>query len=124
MKRDIDLVRLILISAENSEKEFNALSLVSSDLAAEKICFHVELLEQAGLLTAKTTRAYGGTPVLVEVNALTWIGYDYLDAIRSETVWQKAKTAIQNTVKDAPLSVIKEVCISISTSLIKSNLGL
>lgn len=124
MKREMDLVRLILISAENAEKEFNALSLVDTDITAEKVCFHVELLEQAGLLTAKTTRAYGGTPVLITVNGLTWSGYDYLDAIRSDTVWQKAKTAIRETVKDAPLSVIKEVCISISTSLIKSNLGL
>lgn len=124
MKRDMDLVRLILISAENAEKEFNALLLVDTDTTAEKICFHVELLEEAGLLTAKTTRAYSGTPVLVTVNSITWSGYDYLGAIRSETVWQKAKRAISETVKDAPLSVIKQVCEDISLAFIKSNLGL
>ena len=60
----------------------------------------------------------------LEVGGLTWEGYDYLDAIRSPQVWNKAKDAISKAVGDTSLSIVKQTCTAVATGLIMSNLGL
>ena len=65
----------------------------------------------------------GGRCSSVTVNRLTWAGEDYLDAIRSDTVWQRVKAAMRDTVGDTALSVVKEAGLALSLSLIKAKLG-
>lgn len=55
---------------------------------------------------------------------MTWEGYDYLDAIRSPQVWNKAKEAISMAVGDTSLSVVKQTCSMVAMGLIKVKLGM
>lgn len=55
---------------------------------------------------------------------MTWEGYDYLDAIRSPQVWNKAKEAISMAVGDTSLSVVKQTCSMVAMGLIKVQLGM
>lgn len=125
MKRDMDLVRYILIAVENTDGAFDGSQLCEGGAyTLEQIAFHVELMKAHGLLEAEIVYAMEHMPVSVEVQRLTWDGCDYLDAVRSDTVWRRSKEAIKEAVGDAPLSVIKSVCTSLATTLIMQNLGI
>ena len=124
MKRDMDLVRSILIAAEKSDGPLDVLKLCESGISSRDAAFQVELMEAHGLIEATCKYSFEHMPTIVKVKNLTWEGYDYLDAIRSDSVWQRSKTAIKEAVGDAPLSVIKEVCSELASAMIKSNLGI
>ena len=124
MKRDMDLVRSILIAAEKSDGPLDVLKLCESGISARDAAFQVELMEAHGLIEAACKYSFEHMPTIVKVKSLTWEGYDYLDAIRSDSVWQRSKAAIKEAVGDAPLSVIKEVCSELASAMIKSNLGI
>lgn len=124
MKRDMDLVRLILITIENAEGPVDARTLACDAYSFSDISFHAELLRAHGLIEADVQKAWGGVPSSCRLSALTWEGYDYLDAIRSEKVWAKAKSAIADSVGDTSLSVIKETCSALALATIKASLGI
>lgn len=125
MKRDFDLVRCILVTAESADGVIGESILLNCCDDMGKLAFHVELMDRRGLIVGKV--GYDGMrrdPVSVEVTSITWEGYDYLDAIRSPKVWAKAKETIAKTVGDTSLSVVKETCTMIATGMIKASLGI
>lgn len=125
MKRDLDLVRCILITAEAAEKLVGSAELLNCCDDIHKLAFHVELMTGRGLIVGNVD--YDGinkTPIDLEVSAITWDGYDYLDTIRSLKVWERAKEVIAKTVGDTSLSVVKETCTLIASSMIRSGLDL
>ncbi|MDF2910626.1 MAG: hypothetical protein K0Q56_1507 [Sporolactobacillus laevolacticus] len=54
------------------------------------------------------------------ISDLTWNGHQFLDNIRSETVWEKSKSKVAETVGSASVSIISQV----AASFVKSMLGL
>lgn len=125
MKRDLDLVRNILITAENSDGPVRFGTLLECDPDALKLAYHVELMESRGLVSA-TVRydGLGRRPIDIEVSSVTWEGYDYLDAIRSPKVWEKAKEAVSAAVGEASMSVMKDTCQAVARGMITSYLGM
>lgn len=124
MKRDMDLVRRILIAAEAADGRVSLGEIESYGCDAATAAFHIELMKSHGLVEAKVHYAMGGEPVDGEVTRLTWDGCDYLDAIRSNRVWERAKSAVSDAVGDTSLSVMKETCTALALSMIKSSLGI
>ncbi len=125
MKRDLDLVRCILITAEAAKGPVGNTELLNCCEDIHKLAFHIELMTGRGLIVGSV--AYDGlneTPLGLEVISITWEGYDYLDSIRSPKVWEKAKEVIAKTVGDTSLSVVKETCTMIATSMIRNSLDL
>lgn len=125
MKRDLDLIRYVLITAEVADCPITDSELINAKYSFEEVAFHVELLADKGLIVASVDYdGFGQTPLGLELKRITWEGYDYLDAIRSRKVWDKAKEAIANSVGDTSLSVVKETCQLVAQSLIKQQLGM
>lgn len=99
MKRDFDFIRELLLRIEGGEVSFVTLSnevaqtlgvvpdKPLADGEAEKLEFHLHLLEQAGFIEVRF-RNMGGHVIL---KGLTWQGFDFLDAIRDPEVWKKTK---------------------------------
>lgn len=90
MKRDMDLIREILLAVEelDTPTETEALSLPGR--SAQDVLHHAVLLVEAGLIKAEIGRYVGGgMDCLVE--RLTWAGHEFLDAARDETVWRKVR---------------------------------
>ena len=50
MKRDLDLVRAILITAENSDEPIGDDVLLSIEPDAKKMAYHLELMQAHGLI--------------------------------------------------------------------------
>ena len=113
--RDMDVVRSILLEVESLDPGEAGNSL-SSLPGLDEFTFagHVELLKEAGFVEAAVARASGVGAVAARADRLTWQGHDFLDAIRSDTVWSKTKSTIAATVGSASLEVVKAVAVSIA----------
>ena len=92
MKRDMDLIRDILLQIEE-DNEFNEEQSVSTENLSEQntriISAHCRLIKQAGYIN-KLTLASGG---YILAGELTNKGYDFVDTIRDEKIWRKTKQA-------------------------------
>ena len=124
MKRDIDFVRSILVRTELAEGPFDASELLTdahSDM--RDVLYHVELMQAHRLLDARIHRDMNGNPIHGEIIALTWDGCDYLDAIRDDRVWTKAKKAVKEAVGSTTIGLFKETALMVGKQLIASKLG-
>lgn len=89
MKRDMELIRRLLMSVEGEEP--------TPDLTGyteEQRVYHMALLIEAGLLDGTVRTNSIGYPDGYRVRKLTWAGHEFLDAARDDTIWRKAKTEI------------------------------
>lgn len=125
MKRDMDLVRNLLLITEAADSSFDP----REDSGLKKysdasIVYHVELLESQGLIDCQVLRAMGGVCAVCEIEALTWDGLDYLDAIRDAGVWGKTKKVIKDTVKSTTMKAIKEIAVMVAVNMAAQKIGM
>ena len=100
MKRDMDLIRLILLKVEEQDPNSSSYESIAIDgYSTGEIREHVKLLESAGMVSDAHYTIDGS----VWVQSITWDGYDYLDKVRDNTIWKKTKDAIKE--KGLPLAV-------------------
>lgn len=93
MKRDMDLIRAILLALADMPSEGSALSKLDG---VDKRLFdeHVLWLQEAGLIEAKISQD-GLKKVTVAIALrLTWSGCEFADSVRSDTLWAKAKATV------------------------------
>jgi hypothetical protein len=92
MKRDMDLVRDLLLKIEEA-KEPPALSdLVSKedDEKYETATYHLKMLiDEVGLVRGINCGSMDGED-WIELN-ITWTGHEFLDTVRDPEVWRKTK---------------------------------
>jgi len=105
MTRDDDLVRQILIHIE----EKDGLVLSEFDVDEDTVLYHVEILIEADYVSGEVTKSINGRRVKAFVERLTWKGHEFLEDIRSDTVWNETKKRVSNAVGSASLSVIQRV---------------
>lgn len=116
MKRDIELIKKILIEIEESKKVKGWLVVDISGRSRDEISYHIKLLYQAGLIDAvdQTTK----TEFEWTAKSLTWQGHEFLDAIRNDAVWSKMKSKIKEQGGSLPFHVIKELAVKFSNEFI------
>jgi hypothetical protein len=111
VKRDMDLIRRILLVAEGAEERSASAADVATDVWDEQtVARHIELMIEAGLIVGYLSEDLGGS-VTAFVFRLTWVGHDFLDSVRSDTVWEKTRTIIASTVGAASFEVVKAVAV-------------
>jgi hypothetical protein len=92
MKRDMDLIRAILLEIEKLPDDLESHNIEMENATPEEVTYHVRLLAQAGLIEAEDFSTFAGTRW--QPRGLTWNGHEFLDAARSDTVWRKAKEIV------------------------------
>lgn len=105
MRRDFDLIRLLLQEIEGVENVDNL-----SNYTDAKQLHHSCLLIEAGLVHGEITVSQNGDPVSTRVSRLTWDGHEFLDMTRDPTLWSKVKGVIGESVRAAAIDTIKEAC--------------
>jgi DNA-binding PadR family transcriptional regulator len=98
MKRDIDLVREILLS-------FEADGVAPSDIEEEILYYHLHLMIDAGLLNSKEI-----SEGQWQIYSLTWKGHELLELIRPPTRWQMIKNALEHQ-NCYSFEIIKQIAI-------------
>ena len=107
MKHDMDLIRKILLAIESHPEPYSwDVPLDISDYSEKEICYHVKLLEEAGLIEARIMTAMGGE-FECAVNSLTWTGHEFLEAARDDSRWEKVKRLVWEKTGSLPFEVLK-----------------
>jgi hypothetical protein len=119
MKRDNDLLREILLFAEQHCTGDNVLTLSAGMFAKNFpnvtqpiLDYHIELLAERKLLKAEPHQF--GWFVL----GLTWDGHDFLSNAKDQTIWNKSKQLAGHLSFDIFTTIIKDVALSVVRSQI------
>src|ERR1700728_3475798 len=86
MKRDMELIRLVLIHYETG-----ASSPELEERSKSEIIYNCVLMKDAGLIDAHFIEGNGVLPDEIINVRLTWAGHDFLDATRDDKIWNMAK---------------------------------
>ena len=118
MKRDMDLVRAILLTLEEQgpatfEKESSILYRLSTKFPALvqneiRLIDHFRLLEEGGFITSDHDDPYD--ELFIENSQLTWQGHELLADIRDEGMWKK----IKELAGENSLAVLKHVAVELT----------
>lgn len=118
MKRDMDLIRSILLSIEANDK-------VDVDFGDEgRLAQHIILMNEdelvRGIIAQEVKR---GKPRVVQTMSyvrLTSRGHDLLDAIRDDEVWKKTQQDVAKVGGGVTLAILT----ALATEYLKQKLGL
>ncbi|WP_026382271.1 DUF2513 domain-containing protein [Achromobacter xylosoxidans] len=105
MNRNMDIVRRIAIKA--SEIEYGQTVTELDGVSAEEFAMHVIWMEEAGLVVAHTQQYQMRAPD-AEVSRLTWEGCEFVDAVRDDTLWRKAKDSVLRPASSFTFSLLKD----------------
>ncbi len=110
MKRDWELVRKILFKIEELPAA-RGQSVPSSSFEgydSEFVAYHMEIMNDAGLINALCSKSINA-PASAAGLSLTWDGHEFLDKIRSETLWMKIKGVAKDKGLDLSIDPIKAI---------------
>lgn len=119
MKRDMDLIRSLLMAVEKNEHGFAPDIIEIPNHTQEEIGYHAFLLGEAGLAVVKPISTFGSESPSAIIRNLTWAGHEFLDSARNNTIWNQAKDKAMK-IGAFTLPIIS----AILTDLIKKQLGL
>jgi hypothetical protein len=124
MERNWDTIREVLfrLEAMAPEKGFLQLADFPKERAYE-YSYNVELMAEAGLIYCKMSKTFGKNATDFSAYRLTWEGHEFLDAIRSDTVWNKAKSSFVKGGLSMTFDLAKSVASDIAASILKSTIG-
>lgn len=89
MRRDMDVVRSIVLAVSEAPGQVNSVDGVSE----EDFSSHAQLLEEAGLIEAALLPRGKRMATNAVIFRLTWNGHEFADSVRDPKVWAKTKEA-------------------------------
>jgi hypothetical protein len=111
MKRDMDLVRAILIEIE----KFGTVQQYTLDIEGyeeQNVAYHVMLLKEASFILAAVAET--SDRIIAYPIRLTWQGHEFLDNARDETRWNEAKKIAGQKGGSMAFDVIKGVLVQLA----------
>lgn len=115
MKRDMDLVRQLLIQLETDGYVAGL-----PGRTAQEMAYHIALLEDAGLVTQEIYSNLFLNDSMLDGIRITWAGHEFMDASRNASVWEKAKKIALEKTGGLSYEVIKTILVQLAKSAISS----
>lgn len=114
MKRDMDLVRKLLIHFEDYNSFAAEEKTVIEGYSEDLISYHLILMAQAGLIVFEPVRSSTNPERFINVYpfGLSWTGHEFLDQVRDDTIWNKAKQKVGEATGGVSLALLQAVVIS------------
>jgi hypothetical protein len=111
MKRDMDLIRKILIAVEKHPHGFAPEEIEIDGYDHETVGYHLVLMGQGegDLLQITPFSSFGDSGPSAIVERMTWKGHEFLDNVRNETVWNKVKGIVIAKGGSISFEVLKSV---------------
>lgn len=111
MKRDLDLIRnmLLLIEAHDKPSSMSSDDFKNLNSDVNVIDYHLYLLADSGYIDYMDVNTIGHFYPQIRVNWMTSSGCDYLDAVRSASIWKTTKNKLSEIGGQASLVVVKTV---------------
>ena len=129
MKRDMDLVRLILLEIEDKYRSTAIYDLAIDGYDTEMVAYHCKILYEAGLISDYKAQYADNEIYVFGVGSLAWDGDDFLEKIRDDSQWKKVKETITkkglplvvDTIKSVANALISATVEGITNSIMKGN---
>ncbi|WP_237487825.1 DUF2513 domain-containing protein [Vibrio parahaemolyticus] len=121
MKRDMELIRKLLLTIEENPRQLEV-----EGYDKNQVKYHALLLIEAGFLDGNVSDTLANTsvvPSFVSVNRLTWDGHEFLDSIRKEEVWNTIKTEFKDASISTVFSIGKQLTENYAKKKLSSLLG-
>ena len=109
MKRDMELVRKILLKIEDEYQFENVENMPIDGYSFEVVCYHCEIMYDIGLLKYFEIHNYISGESNYDVGGLSWEGQDYLEQIRNDEIWEKTMKEIEDKKLPKDLNTIASV---------------
>lgn len=117
MKRDMDLVRKLLIKIEEvyepGQKGISVSKVMIDGYDAQTVVEHLMLMKEADLLQSIDAKTYATGSTIVSIGNLTNKGYDTLEDFRNDTIWNKTKDVVKEKGLPMVIDVFKDVASTI-----------
>jgi hypothetical protein len=119
MKRDMDLVRQLLIEIERDVAWPEGTCITPDDSSRS---YHLHLLIQAGLLEGTEHQVLGGAPTRFLLTGLTWQGHEFLAASADQDRWSRFKKSAGSALSSIPFPVITKLLVDGAEETVRSAL--
>jgi hypothetical protein len=112
MKRDMDLIRALLLEIEKCDSGRygdGSLALpIIEGYPEDQVRHHCYLLHEAGMIEGvegKSRRDNRDGPTVYPL-WLSWKGHDFVDAVRSDSLWNRAKSKVKEKIESASFELL------------------
>ncbi len=121
MKRNWETIRELLVKVEECTLPTDKVRLnCFPEERAVEVSYHMALLIEAGLVKGEVNQTIGPEVKDFFVQRLTWEGHEFLDVIRSDTVWQKTKNAFCEQGVSMTFELVADVAKKMALKLMKA----
>lgn len=122
MKRDMDLIRSILLKVEEAPSKPKSQQFLDPNDEAEsqRVLQHLKLLEESGLIKGHPIDIQGHH-LLYDIE-LTWEGHDFVDAVRDPKIWQKTKKSAEEA-GGWTLDLLKDLALGFLRKQVEARTG-
>lgn len=129
-KRDMDLIRSLLLEIEGGKRAFEITSVslapifdidpltALSDEDAARMDHHLDLLSDAGFVEFE--RLNGGVWL---VKRMTWKGHEFLETVRDGEVWKRTRAGLTK-VGNTSLTMVLDLAKAYAKHIASEKLGL
>lgn len=111
MIRDMELVRKVLLALEAKPGPEFVETVKIKDYDDLAVRYHLLLLAQAKLIDYEPVLTKSGRIISVLAFNPSWKGYEFLDAVRDEAVWNKLKAQASDKGTSLPFDVLRLLAI-------------
>lgn len=94
MKRDMNLIREMLLWAEKQEHGFIYENPEIDGYSAEEIGYHAHLIGQSGLAIVHSDTDLSSLSPSAFISSITNEGYEFIDVAKDNNIWAKAKETV------------------------------
>jgi hypothetical protein len=105
MKRDMELIRKILIAIEDHPNPQGFVPLHFDGYSDNDVSYQIKLLADHGLIEASNCSSM--RDFCWRAKRLSWDGHDFIEAIRDDTRWNKAKNWVVEAGKTVTIETLK-----------------
>lgn len=95
MKRDMDLVRslLLFLEARDDPSGIEAADIRIGEATKTEVQYHLNLMFQAGLINGEPVRSTTSARLIYVIPFdLTWTGHEFLESVRDPEIWRQARS--------------------------------
>jgi hypothetical protein len=112
MKRDMELIRELMLAIESQDGDFNYESVEKIGYEEPQIDYHLGLLIEAGLVVGEVHPLQGGYSPIIVVDKLSWEGHEFLDNARNESVWKGTMKQVKEKGEGISIALLTQLLIS------------
>lgn len=116
MERNLELIRLLLFWIKDNcdgVHTYSARQIRLDGYSLAEINFNLRLMMDSNFIALDPSPRANPNAKIIQFSRLTNDGFDFIDSIRENSVWNKVKSRITELGSSCTLEVIKELAIHI-----------